>query len=51
MLNHENHDFRYAARNSLKLDMLKRGVPLSESPSNFLGYETSDNGFLNQSQS
>ena len=47
MLNRDVIDFRYVARNSLKLDMAKRGVPSSELPNNFLGYEINEDGYLN----
>ena len=47
MLNHEVLDFRYLARQSLKLDMAKRGVPQSDLQNNFLGYETNHKGYLN----
>ena len=49
MLNHNIPDFKYVARQSLKLDMAKRGVPKSDLPNNFLGYETNEDGYLNSS--
>ena len=49
MLNHDVLDFRHVARESLKLDMAKRGVPISDLPNNFLGYEISNDGYLNSS--
>ena len=39
MLNHDVPQFRNMARESLRLDMVKRGVPLSENSNNFLGYD------------
>ena len=47
MLNHDVPQFRNMARESLRLDMVKRGVPLSENIDNFLGYDLNANGFLN----
>ena len=47
MLNHVVPQFRNMARESLRLDMAKRGEPLSETSDNFLGYELNYNGFLN----
>ena len=47
MLNHDVPQFRNIARESLRLDMVKRGVPLSENSDNFLGYDLNANGFLN----
>ena len=47
MLNHDVLQFRNMARESLRLDMVKRGVPLSENSDNFLGYDLNANGFLN----
>ena len=49
MLNHDVIDFKYVARESLKLDMAKRGVPTSELPNNFLGYEITEDGYLKSS--
>ena len=46
MLNHHIKDFRHIARKSFELDMKKRGVKVTNSLSNFLGYELDDNGFL-----
>ena len=46
MLNHKEDIFRNIAKNSLKLDMEKRGVPSSLDDNNFLGYKVKDNGFL-----
>ena len=47
MLNHEVVDFKMVARESLKLDMAKRGVHRSDEPTNFLGYEVNEDGYLN----
>ena len=47
MLNHDVPQFRNMARESLRLDIVKRGVPLSENSDNFLGYDLNANGFLN----
>ena len=47
MLNHDVPQFRNMAHESLRLDMAKRGVPLSETSDNFLGYDLNYNGFLN----
>ena len=47
MLNHDVPQFRNMARESVRLDMVKRGVPLSENSDNFLGYDLNSNGFLN----
>ena len=46
MLNHEVQDFRDIARDSLQLDMKKRGVKNTCNENNFLGYELGDDGFL-----
>ena len=42
-----NHDV--IARESLKLVMAKRDVPISKLPNNFLGYKINENGYLNSS--
>ena len=48
MLNHNIVQFQNVARNSLKLDMSKRGVRETVNLNNFLGYElTNDRKFLN----
>ena len=47
MLNHDIPDFKFFARGSLKRDMTKRGVPISNLPINFLGYAIENNGYLN----
>ena len=47
MMNHDVPQFRNMARESLRLDMVQRGVPLSENSNNFLGYNLNSNGFLN----
>ena len=48
ILNHNVDNFRFLARESLKLDMNKRNIKLAEnSESSFLGYELNENGFLN----
>ena len=46
MLNHEIKDFRHIVRGSLKLDMKKRGVKITDSDNNFLEYELDEDGFL-----
>ena len=46
ILNHEVQDFQHIARESLKLDMKKRGVKVTDSVNNFLGYELGEDGFL-----
>ena len=46
MLNHEVLDFKHVARESLKRDMTKRSVATSDLPNNFLGYETTEDGYL-----
>ena len=46
MLDHEDENIKYVARNSLILDMLKRSVPRSEEEPNFLGYKIKANGYL-----
>ena len=47
MLNHEEDHFRNSARQSLSLDMLRRGVAESSDEKNFLGYEVTVDGYLN----
>ena len=47
MLNHDVPQFRNMARESLRLDMVKRGVPLSENSDNFHVYDLNSNGFFN----
>ena len=46
MLNHNVDKFRFIARESLILDMKKRGVGFTENQKNFLGYELNENGSL-----
>ena len=38
MLNHENENIRFVARNSLQLDMKKRGVNRTTDDENFFGF-------------
>ena len=38
MLNHENENIRFVARNSLHLDVKKRGVNRTTDDENFLGF-------------
>ena len=47
MLNHDVKNFRFIARESLKMDMCKRNINLTRSENNFLGYELKADGFLN----
>ena len=47
MLNQDVPQFRNIARGSLRLDMDKRGVRMSESSDNFLGYDLDSNGIFN----
>ena len=47
MLNNEVENFRLIARESLKLDMIKRGVDVTRNARNFLDYELNDDLFLN----
>ena len=46
MINHSEKFFRCIARNSLYLDLNKRGIPRTEGENNFLGYSINDNGLL-----
>ena len=46
MLNHEEENIRYIARESLSLDMRARGVRATNDEKNFLGYELDDNDRL-----
>ena len=46
MLNHDEVIFSEIARNSLCIDMRKRGVPLSNGVNNYLGHEVKEDGFL-----
>ena len=46
MLNHDDENIRYVARNSLRLDMEKRNISRSEEGNNFLGYKVKENGLL-----
>ena len=43
MLNHEEENIRYIARESLSLNMRARGVRAKNDEKNFLGYELDDN--------
>ena len=47
MSEHDVPQFRNMARESLRLDMVKRGVSLSENSDNFLGYDLNSYDFLN----
>ena len=38
MLNNDDNDFKFIARNSLELDMKKRGVHRSAESGNFFGF-------------
>ena len=42
MLNHEDENFRFVARNSLQ----KRNVPRSNDQNNFLGYKVKVTGYI-----
>ena len=46
MLNHENENIRFVARNSLQLDMKKRGVNRTADDENFLGFACENTGKL-----
>ena len=46
MLNHEEENFRFVARNSLQLDMNKRGVSRTANENSFLGFKKKENGTL-----
>ena len=46
MLNHEDDNIRYVARNSLSLDFNKRGAKRSIQDNNFLGFNTTASGNL-----
>ena len=46
MLNHEGESFGNIVRNSLVLDMKKRGADISEATNIFLGYSVNENGFI-----
>ena len=46
MLNYENQNIQYVARNSLGLDLAKRGARRSVKDSNFLGFKTNASGHL-----
>ena len=43
MLNHEEENIRFIARESLKLDMKSRGVSVTDTERNFLGYSLDQN--------
>ena len=43
MLNHEEENIRFIARESLKLDMKSRGVSITDAERNFLGYSLDQN--------
>ena len=47
MLNHEEDHFRNSVRQSLSLGILRRGVAESSDEKNFLGYEITVGGYLN----
>ena len=44
MLNHENENIRFVARNFLQLDMKKRGVNRTTDDDNFLGFACENTG-------
>ena len=46
MLNHENENIRFVARNSLQLDMKKHGVNRTTDDENFLGFPCENIGKL-----
>ena len=46
MLNHDEMSFKNIARQSLKLDMQKRGVQETDNDINFLGYEVNEKYYL-----
>ena len=46
MLNHENQNIQYVARNSLGLDFAKRGARRFVDDSDFLGFQTNASGHL-----
>ena len=46
MLNHYEESFKNIARESLKLDMKKRGINTSNAVNNFLGYEVNNDHYL-----
>ena len=46
MLNHEEENFRFVARNSLQIDMNKRGVSRTTNENSFLGFKQKENGTL-----
>ena len=46
MLNHKEENFRFVARNSLQLDMNKRGVSRTTNENSFLGFKQKENGTL-----
>ena len=46
MLNHNEKIFKNIARESLKLDMKKRGINTSNGVNNFLGYEVNNDHYL-----
>ena len=47
MLNHPQLQFKNIARQSLNLDMEKRNVAATDDDMNFLGFEISEDGYLN----
>ena len=47
MLNHPQLQFKIIARQSLNLDMGKRKVAATDNDMNFLGFEISEDGYLN----
>ena len=46
MLNHQEVNIRFVARNSLRLDMEKRGVRRSSEERNFLGFKCNNKGII-----
>ena len=46
MLNHQDENLRFIARNSLEIDFNKRGIKRSTARNNFLGYACKANGDL-----
>ena len=47
MLNNNNENIKFIARNSLEIDFNKRGIPRSVDENNFLGFSCKQNGQLN----
>ena len=46
MSNHEEESFRNSSRNSLMIDMKKRGVDVSAGAKKFLDYSVKESGFM-----